>query len=120
MAQVLVLEDSAYQRGKIRRALAAEGYELLEAVNGHEGLEMLATNTPDCILVDLLMPEMDGAAVLQSLHSQGINIPVIVLTADIQEGTRQRCLELGAAVVITKPLQEGELVDAVRQVIDGQ
>lgn len=117
MAQILVIEDSAYQRRKIRRALAMEGYELLEAVNGYEGLEMIAANTPDCILVDLLMPEMDGLAVLQSLHSQGTNIPVIVLTADIQDGTRQRCMELGAAAFISKPLQEDELVNAIRQVI---
>lgn len=104
MAQILVIDDSIYQRGQIRRALEPEGHELLEATNGREGLEMVDTSRPDCILLDLIMPETSGLEVLQILHDQRSNVPVIVLTADIQERTRQQCLELGATAFINKPL----------------
>lgn len=118
MTRILIIDDSAYQRHKARRAIEAAGYELLEAINGHEGLDAAATNVPDCILLDLLMPGMSGEEVLCAFHDQGLHIPVIVLTADIQESTRQQCLQLGAVAFINKPLQEEELVDTIRQVLN--
>ena len=120
MAQILIIDDSAYQRHKARNAVEAEGYELLDASNGQKGLEMAIAHTPDCILLDLLMPEMRGEEVLQTLRDQGLGIPVIVLTADIQESTRQQCLQLGAVAFINKPLQKAELLDAIRQVLNIQ
>ncbi len=118
MTRILIIDDSAYQRHKARHAVEAAGYELLEATNGYEGLEVAVTTMPDCILLDLLMPEMRGEKVLQTFRDQGLDIPVIVLTADIQESTHQRCLELGAVAFINKPLQEAELLDAIKQVLD--
>jgi CheY-like chemotaxis protein len=118
MTQILMVDDSMYQRHKARHALEAEGYDLVEAANGHEGLEMIAVNSPDCILLDLIMPEMGGLEVLQALRDRGSSIPVVVLTADIQESTRQRCLELGTSAFINKPLQEAELVNTVKRVLD--
>jgi twitching motility two-component system response regulator PilH len=119
MTKILVVEDSIYQRSKIRRALAGEGYEFLEASDGREGLEMYAAHEPDCMLLDLTMPEMDGIKVLralQELQEQKRAVGVIVLTADIQESTRQKCLSLGADAFINKPLQEEELLQTVKQV----
>ncbi len=118
MTRILIIDDSAFQRNRARRAVEAAGYELLEATNGHEGLEVAATAMPDCILLDLLMPEMGGEEVLQSLRDQGLDIPVIVLTADVQESTRQHCLELGAATFINKPLQKEKLLDTINQVLN--
>ncbi|MDY7079859.1 MAG: response regulator [Chloroflexota bacterium] len=118
MPQILIIEDSAYQRHRVGRALKSEGYDLLTAVNGFEGLEMVATNTPDCIVLDLIMPEMSGIKVLQTLQDQGADMPKVVLTADIQEDTRRQCLHLGASAFITKPLREDELVNTVRQALD--
>ncbi len=120
MAQILIIDDSAYQRGKIRRALEATDYELLEASHGREGLEMIATHTPDCVLTDLMMPEVSGLEILQVLQEQGTSIPVIVLTADIQQSTKQRCLELGAVAVINKPLRENDLVNTIKQVLGNE
>jgi CheY-like chemotaxis protein len=118
MTQILIIDDSTYQRNKARRALGATGYELLEASNGREGLKVIAINTPDCILLDLIMPEMDGMEVLEVLHEQGTGIPVIVLTADIQESTRQQCLALGTAAFINKPLRGDELVHTIKRILD--
>jgi CheY-like chemotaxis protein len=120
MTRILVIDDSMYQRNKVRRTVAEAGYELLEATNGREGLEIVATHTPDCILLDLIMPEMDGIEVLQALHNQWEHIPAIVLTADIQENTRQQCLKLGAVAFINKPLQEAEMLQAIKQAIGDQ
>ncbi len=118
MAQILIIDDSAYQRHKARHAVETAGHELLEAANGSDGLKTAAATMPDCILLDLLMPKMRGEEVLQTLRDQGLDTPVIVLTADIQESTRQRCLELGAVAFINKPLQEAELLDAIQQALD--
>ena len=118
MTRILIIDDSAFQRSRVRRATKAAGYELLEAANGHEGLEMIATARPDCILLDLLMPEMGGEEFLEVFRDQGLDIPVIVLTADVQESTRQQCMELGAATFINKPMQETELLDAINRVLD--
>ncbi len=117
MARILVVDDSAYQRNKVRRATNTTEYELCEASNGRDGLDMVTTYAPDCILLDLIMPEMDGIEVLQILRDRGENVPVIVLTADIQESTRQQCLELGAVTFINKPLKENEILDAINQTI---
>jgi CheY-like chemotaxis protein len=118
MAQILIIDDSVYQRYKVRQAVEAVGYGLLEATNGHEGLEIAITAMPDCILLDLLMPEMRGEEFLHTLRDQGLDIPVIVLTADIQESTRQQCLQLGAVAFIAKPMQKTELLDAIKQALD--
>ncbi len=117
MARILVVDDSAYQRNKVRRATNTTEYELCEASNGRDGLDMVTTYAPDCILLDLIMPEMDGIEVLQILRDRGEDVPVIVLTADIQESTRQQCLELGAVTFINKPLKENEILDAINQTI---
>ncbi len=117
MALILIVDDAAFTRRMIRKALVAEGHETLEAANGQEGLDMIASHAPDCILIDLLMPVMDGFAVLEALGNRQSTIPVIVISADIQENVRQRCLDLGAADFINKPPKEEELSKTVQQVL---
>ncbi len=117
MALILIVDDAAFTRRMIRKALVAEGHETLEAANGQEGLDMIASHAPDCILIDLLMPVMDGFAVLEALGNRQSTIPVIVISADIQENVRQRCLDLGAADFINKPPKEEELCKTVQQVL---
>jgi CheY-like chemotaxis protein len=117
MALILIVDDAAFTRRMLRKALVAGGHEILEATNGQECLDMVGTNTPDCILIDLLMPVMDGFAVLEALRDRKLTIPVIVISADIQENVRQRCLELGAAGFINKPPKEEQLRQTVQQVL---
>ncbi len=100
MALVLVIDDSAFQRGVIHSLVRDAGYETEEAENGRAGLEKIAARKPDCILTDLLMPDMGGLELLESLREPGAAIPVIIITGNIQESVRQRCLELGAAAVV--------------------
>ena len=117
MATILIMDDAAFSRRMVRKALQADGYEMLEAGNGREGLEMIRTHSPDCVLSDLLMPDMDGFAVLRALREQGSITPVIIISADIQESARDLGFELGAAGFINKPAKEAELRSTVRQVL---
>jgi CheY-like chemotaxis protein len=110
MARILIIEDAWLTRRAICKALQAQGHETLEATNGREGLELINTQeTIDCMLLDLLMPEVDGWGVLEALKQQNSKLPVIVLTADIQESTRHKCLELGALALLNKPPKSDEL-----------
>jgi twitching motility two-component system response regulator PilH len=78
---------------------------------------------PDCILLDILMPEVNGLSFLQQLRGKGATTPVVVLTADIQETTCQECLKLGAEEVVHKPLlpAEGEkLRTIINSILDSR
>ncbi len=80
--KILIIEDEKSLRMSLKDTFAAEGFEVLMAVDGEQGLKLALENNPDIILLDLLMPKMDGRTVLQKLREspQGKNIPVIVLT----------------------------------------
>ncbi|MFN8105566.1 MAG: response regulator [Acidimicrobiia bacterium] len=114
MAAVLIIDDSRFQRGVIRRAVEAAGHEALEAADGHAGLERSVAVAPDVVLMDLVMPGIDGMELLGLFRERGFTAPVVVLTSDVQDSTRARCLDLGAAAFVNKPVQEVEL----RAVID--
>nr|WP_255699471.1 response regulator [Tychonema sp. BBK16] len=117
VTSILVVEDSWLTRRVICKILRAEGYETWEASSGPEALEVLETQTPDCMLLDLLMPDMEGREVLQALRERGIKVPVIVITADIQSTTREECMELGALAVIHKMPNSDELVGWIKKAL---
>lgn len=104
MRKILIIDDSLYQRRSIRKILSQKPYEIQEATNGREGLEMLKSYQPDCVILDILMPDMDGLTFLATTQKQGETTPIIVLTADIQETTRRECQRLGASAIEYKPL----------------
>lgn len=104
MNKILIIDDSLFQRRSIRKILSQCPYEIQEATNGREGLEMLKSYQPDCVILDILMPDMDGLAFLAAAQQQGEKTPIVVLTADIQETTRRECQRLGAAAIEYKPL----------------
>jgi CheY-like chemotaxis protein len=116
MTAVLIVDDAAFARRMIRKFLQMDGYEILEAANGREGLEIVRSQPLDCILTDILMPDMDGFEFINNLQLQGFKIPVIIITADIQEPTRTRAIELGAAGFINKPPKQEEVRQAVKQI----
>ena len=113
MALFLVVDDSVIIRKGVRNILVAEGYETIEAENGNEALKMLTDHTPDCIILDLIMSEMGGIEVLKALSKKKSKIPVIILTADIQDVVRKECLELGAVAFLNKPPLNEEILGAI-------
>ena len=116
MQKVLVVDDSIFQRKNICSVLVAAGFEIIEAENGRVGLEKVASSSPNLIMTDLLMPEMDGIQFLAALRENNNTVPVFVLTSDIQENKREQCLDLGAAGFLSKPLCKAELLDAFSRV----
>lgn len=117
MGTILVVDDSAFQRKIISSCLKKEGYKVIEAKNGLEGLEKASESHPDLLILDLLMPQMDGFAVLEKAREIALPIPILVLTSDIQSITRQMCMQLGAAAFINKPVQCEELLRTVNTIL---
>jgi two-component system cell cycle response regulator DivK len=105
-ATILYVEDNIDNRTLVRRILMAEGYNLLEAVNATEALEILNDNIPDLILMDINMPDMDGytlTAKIKGMPGLG-SIPIIALTANVMRGDREKSLEAGCDGYIQKPI----------------
>ena len=119
MACILVVDDSAFTRNRIKSTLGAAGFETLEADSGLKCLSALDARIPDCIVLDLNMPEMNGFEVLEHLKETGSKIPVIMCSADLQESSRERCMELGARDMITKPPKKDQLLAAIASVLEG-
>ncbi len=117
MALILIIDDSPSTRKAIRKVVKDAGYDSIEAADGKEGL-IATAQKPDCILLDLIMPEVDGIEVLKALRNQNSEIPVIVLSADIQEIVREECLELGAKAFINKPMLRHDLHDTIKRVLE--
>lgn len=113
MARILIVDDSSFQRRLIRGLLTHMGHEVIETDCGASGLETLRSEQPDLLILDLLMPEMTGYEVLETLQSEQASVPRLVLTADVQDSARRRCLNLGAVRVLNKPPKEPELRDAI-------
>jgi CheY-like chemotaxis protein len=117
MSRVLITDDSLLQRKTLSAIVVEAGHEVETACNGQEALEKIQANPPDCLLLDMLMPIMDGVQVLEQLESQGLKLPVIVLTADVQEWLKTRCLELGATNFLNKPIKQAQLQEALQQIL---
>ncbi|MDX8387179.1 MAG: response regulator [Ghiorsea sp.] len=110
--RILVTDDSGFLRRITCKLVQGLGFETIEAVNGEDCLLKLAEEKPDCLLLDFIMPELDGFEVLRRLQSKQNIPPIVVLSADIQDVVRQECLGLGAAAFLNKPpkLEEIEKV----------
>ncbi|MEP0918728.1 response regulator [Leptolyngbya sp. DQ-M1] len=117
LTSVLIVDDAAFSRRMLRKYVEAEGYQVLEACNGQQALEMVQQHHPSCILTDLLMPDVDGFQLLQMLREQGETIPIAIITADIQDASRERGVALGAASFINKPAKEDQVRQTIRQLL---
>ncbi|CCK81398.1 response regulator [Desulfobacula toluolica] len=114
MAKILLIDDSWLTRRGLSGMISSSGHEIVEAENGMDGIKKIQDECPDCIFLDLLMPEMDGYEVLEILKEKNIKIPVIVCSADIQNTAKSKCLKLGAFDFLNKP----PMVEEVLQVLE--
>jgi DNA-binding response OmpR family regulator len=113
---ILVVDDEARLVNLVRGYLEQEGYTVFSATNGREALFVAREERPDLIVLDLMMPEMDGWEFLR-LHRQEFNTPIIMLTARVDDIDKVAGLEMGADDYITKPFSPRELVARVRAVL---
>lgn len=118
--RILCIEDDAETRVLLKRSLEAAGMSVDAVWSGDKGVEAAMSGAFDCVLVDLLMPGMDGYQVIRTLKSQGLTgkTPVVVLTARVDEESRQRAMAAGADVYIVKPFEIGSLVKEIRNLVD--
>jgi two-component system KDP operon response regulator KdpE len=114
--KVLVVDDEERMVRFIRLNLEHDGFLVTEAFNGRQALQRLRDETPDLVLLDVMMPDMDGFEVLQMIREIS-NVPVIMLTAKGEENDRVRGLELGADDYVTKPFSQRELTSRIKAVL---
>jgi len=114
--RILVVDDEERMVRFIKLNLEHDGFQVIEAYNGLQALNKMRTNLPDLIILDVMMPDLDGFEVLRTIREIS-SIPVIMLTAKGEEDDRVRGLELGADDYVTKPFSPRELVSRVRAVL---
>jgi len=113
--KILIVEDEANIRELLRLYLESEGYTVLEAENGVEGIKKWKSDKPDMLLLDVMMPVMDGWAVCREIRAES-DVPIIMLTAKGETADRVSGLEMGADDYIVKPLEMPEVIARVRAV----
>jgi DNA-binding response OmpR family regulator len=113
---VLVVDDEPRLVDVVRMNLEVEGYRVIEAVSGYEALGRLKQDLPDLVILDVMMPEMDGFETLRRLREVS-NVPVIMLTVRQEESDRIRGLEIGADDYLTKPFSPRELQSRIRALL---
>jgi DNA-binding response OmpR family regulator len=114
MTTILVVDDEPDLVRFVRRALEAEGYQVLTATDGADGLRMALTKKPDLMVLDLRMPEVDGEAVMAGVLARSPATRILVLSAVADVQARIRCLEQGAVDILAKPFAIRELLARIR------
>jgi DNA-binding response OmpR family regulator len=114
---ILIVEDDPALALGLSDTLSFEGFRVIHAPNGEAALELTAREHPDCIILDLMLPGMNGYQVCSSIRSSDSVTPIIMLTARGQESDKIRGLDAGADDYVTKPFSVGELVARVRAAI---
>jgi DNA-binding response OmpR family regulator len=112
MQKVLIIEDEKEMATGLKDILEFEGYEVATAETGREGLHAVSRKVPDCIILDLMLPDISGYEVCEQLR-QRLNTPILMLTAKAQDHDKIRGLKVGADDYLTKPFSVGELLARV-------
>jgi two-component system response regulator MprA len=118
--QVLVIDDDDGVRSAVRRALVLDGHEVLMAESGQAGLDQLAVTTPDAVILDLGLPDIDGMEVCRRLRSTGDRTPVLMLTARDAIEDRVDGLDVGADDYLVKPYDVRELRARLKAIVRRQ
>jgi len=111
---IIVIDDDNKITSMLKRALAFEGYSVTTAANGAEGLKAMLTQDPDLIILDVMMPQIDGLEVCRRIRESGSQVPIIMLTAKDEISDRVRGLDMGADDYLVKPFALEELLARVR------
>jgi CheY-like chemotaxis protein len=119
-ARILIVDDHPTMREAMRLVLADEGFTVDEAADGARALDLVASDRPDLVLLDLNIPGISGPDLLETLKASRVTsgIPVVVVTAEDEEG-RRAAMQAGAEDYLTKPFSPRALVRMVEQVLEG-
>ena len=122
MAKILLIEDNQMNRDMLSRRLTRKGYEVVNAVDGEQGMAMARAEAPDLILMDMSLPVLDGWEATRQLKSAPATqaIPVIALTAHAMAGDREKAVEAGCNDYDTKPIEMPRLLEKIEALLGGK
>jgi two-component system, cell cycle response regulator DivK len=118
--KILYIEDSPSNRLLVKRILLVEGYEVLEAGDGFEGIEVARRERPDLILMDMNLPDVDGYEMTRRIRDSAdlADIPVVAMTANVMQGDREKTLAAGCVGYIPKPIDVDALPEQIARFLD--
>jgi FixJ family two-component response regulator len=119
MSTVMLAENEPAARKRLTRALAAENLDVDSVTDGRAVLERVRTDPPDIVLLDLTMPQVDGAKMIRALRASGSDVPVVVMTARHDVSSAIEAIKQGAADYIVKPFREDDLLARVHRALAG-
>lgn len=119
MSRILVVDDDPMVTRLVRINLELEGFDVVEAWDGKTALKILKENPPDLLVLDIMMPQMDGWQVLEKVREQQIykNLPIVILTAKVQDEDIAKGWKMGADGYVVKPFNPVGLAETLRSVI---
>lgn len=122
MAKILLVEDNEMNRDMLSRRLLKKGFEVVMATDGPQGLALALSESPDLILMDMSLPELDGWETTRRLRAEAStrDIPVIALTAHAMSGDREKALEAGCNDYDTKPVELPRLLEKIGALLNGK
>lgn len=116
-ARIIVIEDQEDLAALYESRLSKEGYSVLKAYTGEEGVALFQDEGADAIMLDMTLPEMNGLQVLQEIRALNTNVPVVVVTGETSEETRRQCVRLGVHDYLPKPVNYDQLSAALRHAL---
>ena len=117
MTTVMIVDDSAFARSNLKRTLTGAGYDIFEVSSGQDAVNVASKVLPDVVTLDLLMPGLSGLETLKALKSTLPNTKYVIITADVQNLTREELLREGAHAFLNKPFSEAVLLETIHNLI---
>jgi two-component system chemotaxis response regulator CheY len=117
MAKILIADDAMFVRMNMKRMLMSSGHELIEADNGKHALEIYKEESPDLVIMDITMPEMDGISAVREIRKINPNAKVIMCSSMGQQVKIVDAIQAGATDFIVKPYKEGQVMDAINKAL---
>lgn len=118
MPRILLVEDNEMNRDMLSRRLSRKGYEVIIAIDGQEGVDLAASETPDLILMDMSLPIMDGWEATRTIKQRS-KVPIIALTAHAMSSDREKALDAGCDDYDTKPVELTRLLGKMEKLLAG-
>lgn len=116
--KLLVVDDALYVLKALRDTLGAHGYDVYEAANGEEALAKYKEVAPDVVLMDILMPKVDGVSAIKSIIEYDPNAKIIVVTAVGKRGLEKDCIAAGAMGFVMKPFKTKDLLKTINSLVE--
>ena len=117
MKKILIVDDSGFTRNIHKQIITSQGYEVVEAGSGTEGVEMFSQEKPDLVMIDLLMPDMDGMEAVGKMLEIDPAAKTVVCSTDKQKARQEEAKEIGVLAFLTKPVNSEKIAETLDQLL---